>query len=554
MTEGYLIDAKPVKGGLILYLNGFRKAFVKTTFPVYVITQNPEIVLQHPSVLKYEEEEWKDIQGKKIKLYRFEIEEISAYYYIRKRLKVVNEIPSIISQTLYRLKALPFRWVKIDKGKIVATSDYDFPKIRYATLIPLDWYGEAEEGEKVKVIENGEERIEYNPKVNVDVAECLGDACEKVDAIVKVDMKRKRSPVLIKGLIEWSYSSKVLLREIAYSTIGKALTTNEAWVALRRKIIIHKVVPRVEKLRTLEELKKVDKGGLIIFPKVGCFNNVYQIDFSSMYPSLIVKYNISAETVDSCEDLKTEIGSICFKEKGIVPEALEWLIRRKEELKKVDEERSNAIKWMLVASFGYLGFRNSKFGKIEAYELVTYFARKTLREAIDLAEKRGIEVLHGIIDSLTVKGDIEDYVKELEERTGLKLKVEKFRWMIFTNNREGLPFPTRYLGKGEKMKVKGIIRSNMPNVIKDFLRDLTREMSNANSCEEINMKKIDEIYRQYRQRIINGEPKDYVLWIKGIPYVRGVKGFYEAYNGFNGADVFYYLNYLKRVYESMWWK
>jgi DNA polymerase elongation subunit (family B) len=26
-----------------------------------------------------------------------------------------------------------------------------------------------------------------------------------------------------------------------------------------------------------------------------------------MYPSLIVKYNISAETVDACEDLKTEI-------------------------------------------------------------------------------------------------------------------------------------------------------------------------------------------------------------------------------------------------------
>jgi DNA polymerase I len=56
---------------VVVHLNGFRKAFVKTTFPVYVIIQNPEIVLQHPSVLKYEEEEWKDIQGKKIKLYCF---------------------------------------------------------------------------------------------------------------------------------------------------------------------------------------------------------------------------------------------------------------------------------------------------------------------------------------------------------------------------------------------------------------------------------------------------------------------------------------------------
>lgn len=72
-----------------------------------------------------------------------------------------------------------------------------------------------------------------------------------------------------------------MLREIAYATIGKALTTNEAWVALKRKYIVPKVVPRVEKMRTIEELEKADRGGLVIFPKFGSFNNVYQIDFSS---------------------------------------------------------------------------------------------------------------------------------------------------------------------------------------------------------------------------------------------------------------------------------
>jgi hypothetical protein len=30
MVEGYLIDAKPISGGLILYLNNFKKAFVIT--------------------------------------------------------------------------------------------------------------------------------------------------------------------------------------------------------------------------------------------------------------------------------------------------------------------------------------------------------------------------------------------------------------------------------------------------------------------------------------------------------------------------------------------
>ncbi|MEJ2775317.1 hypothetical protein WIW90_03645 [Sulfolobaceae archaeon RB850M] len=40
------------------------------------------MVMQHPAVVSYEEEEW-NYQGKKRKVYRFEIDDISAYYYIR---------------------------------------------------------------------------------------------------------------------------------------------------------------------------------------------------------------------------------------------------------------------------------------------------------------------------------------------------------------------------------------------------------------------------------------------------------------------------------------
>jgi DNA polymerase I len=115
---------------------------------------------------------------------------------------------------------------------------------------------------------------------------------------------------------------------------------------------------------------------------------------------------------------------------------------------------------------------------------------------------------------------------------------------------EGFPYPTRFFGKGEEMKVRGVIRSNMPNVVKYFLEEVLSSLSKANSCKEINVKEIDEIYKKYRERIVRGEPKDYVIWIDGIPYVRGIKGFYEAYNGFRGVDVFYYLNYLKRTYEE----
>jgi DNA polymerase I len=521
-----------------------------------VETQNPEIIAQHPSVEYYEEEVWKDIHENEVKLYRFELTDYNAYLYIRKKAKVVNELPTVMAQTLYRLKAYPFRKVRIEGGKVVEVFPEEFPKITYATVTTVDWFGPSYYGKEFIANVNG---VEIKEKVGefdlaVDVAECFGIACHKVKSSVLI--KRKRAPVSVKGLIEWSLTTKTPIRELEDSTIGKALTTNEAWVALKRKVIVPGVVPRVEKLRTVEQLKEVDKGGLIVFPKVGAYNQVYQLDFSSMYPSLIVKYNISFDTVDKCDDVVTEIGhSICMKEKGIVPEALEWLVKRKEELKRIDEERAEAIKWILVASFGYLGYRNSKFGKIEAYELVTYFARKTLREAIELAKKYKVEVLHGIIDSLIVKGDnVKEFSEAIERLTGLKMKVEEMDWVILFPRRDGMPYPMRYLAKRKdgEVKAKGLIRSNMPNVVKEFLERAVKAMGKAKKFEEIDLNEIKEIKKELEERIIEGKERaDFVIWVKDRPLVRGVRGFYDAREGYKGRDVGYYLDYLEREYEVL---
>ncbi|ARM75250.1 DNA polymerase domain-containing protein [Acidianus manzaensis] len=544
--EEYLLDAVPIKGGIRLLFNNFREKIVKTTFPVYVITDNPDVVLQHPEVRYYEKEVWKTIEGKEVPLYRFEVESFSAYYYLRKRLKVVNELPTVLSQTIDRLGLIPCSF-----------SDKEFPEINLVTIRFLRWYNGAENIFEVEI--NGKKKkdiLYYNDlaSIEADIVECYGFPCN-VKAQVKIQGERKRSPVSIKGLVEWSYVTRTPIHEIAYASIGKALTTNEAWIAFKRKIIVPNVVPRVEKLRKMEDIEIADKGGLVIFPKLGCFDSVYQIDFKSMYPSLIIKYNISAETIDVCDDIKTELHSICLKEKGIVPEALEWLVRRKEELKKIDEERSNAIKWILVASFGYLGYRNSRFGKIEAYEMVTYFSRKTLRKSIEIAESLGFDVLHGIIDSLIVKGgNIEGLIDKIEDETGLKLDYKELQWVIFTSTKNETPYPMRYIAKtNEEIIAKGFIRRNMPNIIKDFLNDILLILRDAKNCDEVrnSKRKIKELYSAYNKRILNGEPKDYVIFIKGIPYVRGIKGFYDARHGYYGKDVFYYKEYLNREFEDV---
>ncbi len=64
-------------------------------------------------------------------------------------------------------------------------------------------------------------------------------------------------------------------------------------------------------------------------------------------------------------------------------------------------------------------------------------------------------------------------------------------------------------------------------------------------------KAIEDVYLAFRRRAYYGEPSDFVLWIKDEPYVRGARGFYRADEGYSGHDVQYYLDYLRRAYETV---
>ena len=555
----YLIDARPKEGKIELLLSGFKKLYVKTTFPVY-LEELPEGIFSHPSVSLIEEEEWRDLEGRSKKIYRVELRDYRDYLIFKKRLKVVNDFISPLDQALERLGLRPFSKVEVNNDKLVAKEEIEFPKVNYAKVVLYDWYGEYHKGRYYRLYYNGKLKEEGDIRdleVIADVVEIPYTVYDKAKAIVKIVSEKKRAPVDVKGLIAWSKSVKVLLREIMYATIGKALTTNEAWVALKRKYLIPRVNARVEELRELEELAYADKGGLILFPEDKCVDNVFQLDFSSMYPSIISKFNISGETVDRCDDLDLEIHTVCLKERGIVSEAVERLVKLKEFYKAYDEEIAEAIKWILVASFGYLGFKNSLFGKIEAYELVTFMARKILREAINTAESMGLKVIHGIIDSLIVKGEkekVEEFAKVVSEKVGIKLKLEEeFSWFIATRTNERLPYPQRYIGrrKDSTLKVKGLIRSNQPLIVQEFYSEALKVMSKAENCGQLSTLRgeIQELYKAFRKKVYYGEPKEFVLWIKGEPYIRGARGFYRADEGYYGHNTDYYLDYLRRAYE-----
>jgi DNA polymerase-2 len=72
-----------------------------------------------------------------------------------------------------------------------------------------------------------------------------------------------------------------------------------------------------EKFKTAWDLLVADKGGLVFQPKLGIFEDIAEIDFASMYPTLMAIHNLSAETVlcECCENHRVpESGyTICEK-------------------------------------------------------------------------------------------------------------------------------------------------------------------------------------------------------------------------------------------------
>lgn len=56
-----------------------------------------------------------------------------------------------------------------------------------------------------------------------------------------------------------------------------------------------------ERVKTVAALRAADRGGMMFQPAPGVCERVYQIDFTSLYPSIIVKHNLSPETVEHPE-------------------------------------------------------------------------------------------------------------------------------------------------------------------------------------------------------------------------------------------------------------
>jgi DNA polymerase elongation subunit (family B) len=340
------------------------------------------------------------------------------------------------------------------------------------------------------------------------------------------------------GLYEVARVCRIPFHTCARATIGRCLSSLQMYHAFKRNLLVPYKPVNTEKFKTFNELLVADRGGLIFEPVVGVHENVAEFDFTSLYPNIMKKRNVSGETVNCacCHDSKNvakELGyHVCEKRRGIVSQALELPLEKRakyKQLKKIVtnralydiyDSRQDALKWLGVVSFGYLGHANSKFGLIDSHIVVCAIDREVLLLARDLAESRGFTCLHGIVDSLwlhrqgATKAEYAELKEPIEQATGYDLSFEGvYKWLAFLPSKQNklVPVPNRYFGVFEDgtIKDRGIEtrRHDTPPLFAKFQKETLAIMATGNNVNEVKalMPQVQDLFSTYCERLKQGK-------------------------------------------------
>jgi DNA polymerase-2 len=443
------------------------------------------------------------------------------------------------------------------------------------------------------------------------------------------------------GLIQIARIGQMPLQQAARSSPGTLITSMQLARAVAGGILIPWRKAEPEHFKTAAELLTIDKGGLTFMPPIGLHTQVAEVDFASMYPTIMAIHNISPETVNcSCcggtgargqgsgassllngepcwpstlfsnpENLGAESGRaprptialpsicrggfqarpyssrpsphplvpeagyhLCHRREGLVPKTVRPILALREQLKARAKElppaeaatykqRQNALKWMLVTCFGYLGYKNARFGKIEAHEAVTAYGRDKLLTAKETFEAAGFTVLHGLTDCLWVQkpgvasrrggpacpplsgraqgfapatnnsaslnatqyeAELEDLCAQVFRITGVKLALEGvYRWIYFMASKQDpqRPVATRYFGvfADGSLKVRGLMcrRRDTPPFVRRAQEAMLTKMAQAATPGELAALRpeLEDMAEGFRQRLREGgiNPQELVI-------------------------------------------
>lgn len=246
------------------------------------------------------------------------------------------------------------------------------------------------------------------------------------------------------------------------------------------------------------------EGAYVVEPIPGIYRQCFSLDFSSLYPSIIIGYNICYSTlVSSCDNNEDchvveispdKIYYFLKKPPGVVPHLLEKLVsERKTTREKIKTEVKSTIistldkrQWALKISansvYGSYGTRNEpRLQFMEGAECTTALGRKSVKRAIEIIENNyEAKVIYGDTDSciVSMKENVdENFVKNIAKETSsyfpepLRLELENIYESFLIASKK------RYAGiiKGsKKLILKGLVPARRDRC--EFVRSLYQKL------------------------------------------------------------------------------
>jgi DNA polymerase, archaea type len=305
----------------------------------------------------------------------------------------------------------------------------------------------------------------------------------------------------------------------------------------------------IEKRPTHDEIGKRRsepryEGAYVFQPTPGLYENIVFFDFTSMYASVIITYNLSKSTYLSKEKFS--------KKAGFFPLLLNEVIEKRKKYKKefnekkdnLSKARSNAFKLLANAAYGYQGFFGARYYCLEAAASTAALARKHIKQAISDIEKKGYEVVYSDTDSISLlqgkstKSEIKALLKEINEKLPgiMELDLEGFFkrgiWVTKRTGEFGAKKKYALLDENNNLKIRGfetvrrdwcnLARTTQNRILQLILED-GNEKRALESLKKI-IKQIKERQIQLNQLIIRTQLKKPIEEYKSIsPHVTAAK-------------------------------
>jgi DNA polymerase, archaea type len=196
------------------------------------------------------------------------------------------------------------------------------------------------------------------------------------------------------------------------------------WFIIRQTSKIGELVPK-----RIEQPYLPYVGGIVLKPTPGLHENIAVLDFKSMYPNIMITYNLSPDTYIPPGDISPPEGYFEAPEvnhrfrkapPGFYKEILQYLIKARSEIRgimktlnqtsseyRVLNARQKAVKIITNAAYGYAGWVGARWYNKPVAEAASAWGRHSILNAVKMAEEAGLRVIYGDTDSLFVTYDLQ---------------------------------------------------------------------------------------------------------------------------------------------------